>query len=71
MYNNGLPGWLSGRESACQCRRRVQSLSWEGPLEEEMATHSRTEKPGGLRTVHGGFKESDMTEHVPSRAQNM
>ena len=36
-----------------------------------MATHSRTEKPGGLHTVHGGFKESDMTEHAPSRAQSM
>ena len=35
---------------------RVRSLGWEGPLEEEIATHSsilawripRTEKPGGL-----------------------
>ena len=26
-----LPWWLSGRESACQCRRRVQSLIWEDP----------------------------------------
>ena len=50
---------------------RVQSLTWEDPLEEEMATHSRTEKAGGLHIVHGGFKESDMTEHAPSRAQNM
>ena len=41
----------------------VQSLTWEDPLEEEMATHSRTEKAGGLHIVHGGFKESDMTEH--------
>ena len=35
----------------------VQSLDWEGPLEEEVATHSsilvrripRTEEPGGLQ----------------------
>ena len=40
----------------------VQSLSWEDPLEEEMATHSsflawrisRTEEPGGLQSI--GFQ---------------
>ena len=48
---------------------QVQSLSWEDPLEKEMATHSRilaweipwTEEPGGLHTVYGVVKESDMT----------
>ena len=38
---------------------RVQSLSWEDPLEKEMATHSSilawkipwTEEPGGLRSM--------------------
>ena len=47
----------------------VQSLGWEDPLEEGMATHSSilawkipwTEEPGGA--VHGAAKESDMTEH--------
>ena len=42
----------------------VQSLGWEDPLEEGMATHSSvlawripwTEKPGGLYVVHGGSK---------------
>ena len=37
----------------------VQSLAWENPLEEEMATHSRilaweipwTEEPGGLQSM--------------------
>ena len=37
----------------------VQSLGWEGPLEEEMATHSSilawkapwTEEPGGLQPM--------------------
>ena len=46
----------------------VQSLGWEDPLEEEMATYSSilaweipwTEKSGGL-TVHGVARESDMT----------
>ena len=44
----------------------VQSLGWEDPLEEEMATHSGifawkipwTEKPDGLQSL-----ESDMIEH--------
>ena len=38
----GLPRWLSGKESVYQCRRhvRIQSLGWEDPLEEGMATHS-------------------------------
>ena len=38
----GLPRRCSA-ESACQCRRhetQVQSLSWEDPLEKEMATRS-------------------------------
>ena len=38
---NERPWWLSGKESACQCRRRGFD-PWVGkiPLEEEMATHS-------------------------------
>ena len=42
IIHTRLPTWLSGKESACQCRRQVQSLGWEDPLEEEMATHSST-----------------------------
>ena len=46
----------------------VQSLGWEYPLEENMATHSSilawripwTEEPGGLQSIGG--KESDTTE---------
>ena len=45
----------------------VQSLTWEDPLEEEMATHSsilaweipRTEEPGGLQSM--GSQELDTT----------
>ena len=43
---------------------RVQSLSWEDPLEEGMATHSSIlacrilwmEEPGGLAASHGVAK---------------
>ena len=48
----------------------VQSLGWEYPLEEEMATHSstltqgilRTEEPGGLQSMC--CKELDTTERL-------
>ena len=47
---------------------QVQSLSWENPLQKEMASHSSilawkipwTEEPGGLQSM--GHKESDTTE---------
>ena len=49
----------------------VQSLGWEDPLEEGMATHSQyscLENPHGQRSLVGfspcGFKESDTTEHL-------
>ena len=63
----GLPWWPHGKES-CQCRRHVQSLDWEDPLEEEIATVSSvlawkipwTEEPGGIQS-RGLKKEADMT----------
>ena len=47
---------------------QVWSLSWEDPLETEMATHSSmlawktpwTEEPGGLQSMR--LQESDMTK---------
>ena len=56
----GLPCWLSSKESACQRRRcRFDPLGWEYPLEKEMATHSDvfaweillTEEPGRLQSM--------------------
>ena len=42
--NQGLPWWLSGKDSACQCRRhkRPGFDPWigEDPLKQETATHS-------------------------------
>ena len=54
----GLPWWLRGKESTCECRK-VQSLSWEDALENKMATHSSipaweipwTEDTGGLQSM--------------------
>ena len=59
----GFPGGISGKEPACQCRRRR-----EDPLEEGMAIHSSiliwripwTEEPGGYSPWGG--KELDTTE---------
>ena len=58
-FLSGLSWWCSGKEDTCQCRRRVQSLGQEDPLEKETATHSsilaweipRTEGPGRLQSL--------------------
>ena len=49
----------------------VRSLSQEDPVEEEMATHHSSlawdnpmDRGGWWVTVHGGHKESDVTEHT-------
>ena len=64
----GFPSGSEGKESACNCRRRVQSLGWEDPLRREWQP-----TPAFLRgKFHGqssmvGYtswvaKESDTTE---------
>ena len=62
MYFTGIPRWLSGKESACQCRNyRFNPCIRKDPLEKEMATCSsifaweipRTES---MATVHGVVK---------------
>jgi len=59
-----LPWWLSGKETACQCRRRrvnpwVRKISLEKETATQSSIHSWeipwTEEPGGL---HGIAKES-------------
>ena len=62
-FMKGLPRWHSGKESACQYRRRkrcgVPSSGWEESLEEVTATHSSilawkspwTEEPAGLQSM--------------------
>ena len=49
----------------------VQSLGWDDPLEEEMATNSRVlawensmDRGAWWATVHGSHKELDMTKHL-------
>ena len=73
----GPPRWLSGKESAFQCRKRemqVASLGQEDPLEEETATHSSilawetlwTEEPGSIQFM--GLQRVGyalVTEHGP------
>ena len=60
----GFPSGTSGKEPACQYRRRenqVRSLGREDALEEVMATHSSilawkipwTEEPGRLQSILG------------------
>ena len=55
----GFPGGSDGKESASKRETWVQSLGWEGPLEEGMATHSNVLAwripgmgvPGGLLSM--------------------
>ena len=55
----GFPSGSDGKESACSAGAGVQSLGWEDPLEEGMATHSSilpwripwTKEPGGLQSM--------------------
>ena len=70
----GLPKWLSGKESACQCRRhrRGRFDPWVGKIpggeNGNPLQCSCLENPmdrGVWRaTVHKGHKESDTTEHA-------
>ena len=59
VQEHRLPRWLRGKNPPAKQEARIQSLSWEDPLEEEMATHSstlaweipQTEEPGGLQSM--------------------
>ena len=56
IYLFVLPWWLSVKNPPAVQETQVSSLGWEGPLEKEMAIHSKipnwripwTEEPGGL-----------------------
>ena len=62
------PSWLSGKKNLpVKQETLIRSLSWEGLLKKEMATHSSiltweipwTEEPGGPQFI--GSQESDVT----------
>ena len=63
-----LPWWLSGKRIYLQCRSWVQSLGWEDPLMEGVATHSSTlawRNPwtrGAWKTTLHRVAPSDTTE---------
>ena len=80
----GFPGDSAVKNPPAMQETQVQSLDWQDPLEEEMATHSSilaweipwTEKPGRLQSM--GVSESDTTKatehtptHVPSGSFSM
>ena len=64
-------GGSDGKESACNAGDLVQSLGWEDPLEEDMATHSsilawRIPKDRGTwqATVHGVAKSQTQLKRL-------
>ena len=77
MHLNGLPQWLSSKESACNAGDPGDAgsiLGQEDPLEKEMATHSSilaweipwTEELGGLHSPwgHKTIRHNWPTEHT-------
>ena len=71
-----LPRWLSGKESACSCRRhrkcRIDPCrsSGEGngnPLQDSCWENSM-DRGAWWATLHGGHKESDTTERLSNNA---
>ena len=66
-----FPGGSDAKEFACKQVTWFQSLGWQDPREDGMATHSSilvrkipwTEEPGKLYSPWGR-KESDMTEQL-------
>ena len=63
----GLPRWLSGQESTCQCRPGfspwVGKIPWRRKWQPSpvFLRIPWTEEPGGLKSM--GSQESDTTEH--------
>ena len=72
--SKGLPIWLSGKESACQCRRCrrlgfdlwVRKIPWSSKWQPTLVFLPG--KSHGQKNLEGyspwGRKESDMTEHA-------
>ena len=59
----GFPGGSDGKESSCNAGDWIQSLGWEDPLEEGMATHTSIlawripmDREAWRATVHGFAK---------------
>ena len=76
----GLPGWFSIKNLPVMQGmqdRRVQPLSWEDFLEEEMATHSSvlawkvpwTEEPGGIQSMGSQRVRQDWSDPAGTHAQ--
>ena len=65
-FQHSISRWLSGKESACQCRRWKRHMFnpcvGKIPLEKEMITHSSV-LAGFAGCSPLCFKESDRTEH--------
>ena len=60
IFYQGLPWWLSGKESACKCRRlgfnpRFRKIPWRRKRQPTLVflprKSHRKEKPGGLQSM--------------------
>ena len=66
----GLPGWLSGKESTCQCRRHgfnpwVRKIPWRRKWRTLVCLPGKSHEQRSLvGYLHGLSKELDTTEHT-------
>ena len=69
----GLPGWLSGKESTCQCRRHgfnpwVRKIPWRRKWQTLVCLPGKSHEQRSLvGYLHGLSKELDATEHTDNR----
>ena len=75
----GLPRWLSGKDSTCQCRRHrfspwVRKIPWRWawqPTPVFLPGESPwTEEPGGLQSMGSNTTEQLSTQHKKSRTRS-
>ena len=77
-FSYWLPKWLSGKESACKCRRPwrhwfdpwVRKIPWRREWQPPpVFVPGKSHGQGAWRTtVHGGHKELDMTERLSTHS---
>jgi len=66
--DRGIPRWLSGKESACQCRRCrldpwVGKILWRRKWKPTLAWKNPMDRGAWQAVVHRVIKELDVTEH--------
>ena len=77
-FSFGIPWWLSGKESTCQCRKRrfnpwVEKIPWRRKWQLTLVFLSGKSHGQGSLEIYSpqGRKESDMTEQLNGKHQSL